>query len=160
MPNYHMNRDDKQVIDEKVFNRILTQGKYTTISMCRNDEPYIVTMNYGYDRDKNALYFHCANKGLKLDFIRANPRVCATVVEDHGYKKDECDHAYLSIVFWGTLTIVEDLDEKKHALEVLLNHLEENPDPIRERNLKSDESYKNVEILRLDIHEITGKHAQ
>lgn len=160
MSTYHMNREDKQIDDPKVFDEILTQGKYTIIAMCGNAEPYIVTMNYGYDRDKNALYYHCAKKGLKIDFIRANPDVCATVIEDRGYKMDECDHAYRTIVFWGTMHIVDDLDEKKHALEILLHHLEENPDPVRERNLKNDDSYRKVGILRLDIGVITGKEAQ
>jgi len=78
-------------------------------------------------------------------------------MEDHGYKKDECSHAYRSVVFWGTLSIVEELEEKKHGMEILFNHLEKNPDPIRERNFKSEGDYLKVNILRLNIEEITGK---
>ena len=69
----------------------------------------------------------------------------------------ECDHGFQSIVFWGKLEIVENLDEKKHALNVLLNHLEDNPEPIKERNLKQDKIYEKLCILRLKIIEITGK---
>ena len=160
MSKYHMHRKEKEITHSEELRHVLAHGKYAMVSMCRESEPYIVTMNYGFDEEKNTLYFHCALKGLKLDFIRANPRVCATVIEDRGYKKDECDHAYRSVVFWGQMTLVEELNEKKHAMEILHHHLEENPDPIRARNLPDDDAYRKVGILRLDIKEITGKQGE
>ena len=160
MAEYHMNRKDKQITERRTLIEILRQGKFSSIAMCRGKEPYVVTLNYGYDEAKEALYFHCALKGLKLDLIKSNPQVCATVIEDRGYKSGECDHAYRSVVLWGTMHLVEELDEKKHALEVLLNHLENHPADIRERNLKSDEAYEKVGILRLNITEMTGKQGE
>jgi nitroimidazol reductase NimA-like FMN-containing flavoprotein (pyridoxamine 5'-phosphate oxidase superfamily) len=157
MPIYHMNRKEKEISGREQLIDIIQQGKYASIAMCREGEPYLVTMNYGYDRQRNALYFHCASKGLKLDFIRANPNACATVIEDRGYKMGECDHAFRSVVFWGTMYLVEDLQEKKRAVEVLLNHLEEDPNRVRQKSLKSDDVYQEVGILRLDIDEMTGK---
>lgn len=155
-----MHKKEREITDRKVLFEVLKQGKFAVISLCRRDEPYIVSMNYGYDESRTALYFHSALKGLKLDFLSQNPRVCATVIEDHGYKMDECSHAFRSVVFWGRMTAVQDLEEKKYGMDVLLLHLEENPDPIRERNFKSDQDYRRVNILRLDIDEITGKQGQ
>ncbi len=157
MLKYHMNRKEKEMIDQGVLNEILKQGKYVMIAMCRENESYIVTLNYGYDDIKNALYFHCSLKGLKLDFINRNPAVCATVIEDRGYKIGDCSQAYRSVVFWGKMHIIDDLDEKKHGINILLNHLEDNPDEVKSRSLKSDDVYKDVGILKLDITEITGK---
>jgi len=157
MLKYHMNRKEKEITDPVVLNEIVKQGKYVMIAMCRENEPYIVTLNYGYDDIKNALYFHCSLKGLKLDFIKHNPAVCATVIEDRGYKIGDCSHAYRSVVFWGKMHIIEDLEEKKYGINILLNHLEDNPGEIKEKSLKSDDVYKDVGILRLDIAEIIGK---
>ena len=157
MAKYHMNRKDREIINLKEIFEILQEGKYAVISMCRDNEPYIVTLNYGYDNDKNTLYFHNAFEGLKIDFIKYNPNVCATVIEDRGYIMNECAHAYRSVVFWGKMSIVEDIVEKKHAMEILLNHLEDNPSIIEERSLKNDKVYSELGILRLDIMEITGK---
>jgi len=157
MLKYHMNRKEKEITDPVVLNEIVKQGKYVTIAMCRAKEPYIVALNYGYDENKNSLYFHCSLKGLKLDFIKHNPAVCATVIEDRGYKIGDCSQAYRSVVFWGKMHIIEDSEEKKHGINILLNHLEDNPDEIRERSLKSDDVYKEVGILRLNITEISGK---
>ena len=125
--------------------------------MCRHNEPYIVTLSYGYDSDANALYFHTAKEGLKLDFLKANSTVCATVIEDGGYILDECGHEYRSVVFWGDMKIVDDLTEKKHGMSVLLSHLEEKESVIKEKLLKSDDYYSKMEVLRLNITQIHGK---
>lgn len=128
--------------------------------MCRENEPYIVTLSYGYDPDQNSLYFHYSPKGLKLDFIVSNNNVCATVIEDGGYITDECGHKYKSVVFWGQLLIVDDIEEKKHGMDILLNQLEEKQSFIKKMTLKSDGFYSKMEILRLDIKQIHGKSGQ
>jgi len=158
MQKYHLNnRPNRELTDESEISAILKNGKYSVISMCRDNEPYIVTLSYGYDSEKNSLYFHCSPRGLKLDFINANPQVCATVIEDGGYVVNECGHNYRTAVFWGAIKIVSDLDEKKHGMKVLLNHLENQPEIIKEKLLKSDDFYSKMAILRLDINEIHGK---
>lgn len=157
MPKYHMQRKDREIADQNELIELLKNGKYAIISMCRQNEPYIATLNYGYDQVKNALYFHCAKNGLKLDFIKQNPIVCATVIDDRGYIMDECEHRYRSVVFWGEMSILQDLEEKKYGIDVLINHLEKNPEKVRQKSLKSEEDYQKVGILRLDIKEISGK---
>jgi len=152
-----MYKKEKEIADKSVLFAVLKRGKYAVISLCRENLPYIVTMSYGFDEQRNALYFHSALKGLKLEFLSQNSRVCATVIEDHGYKMDQCSHAYRTVVFWGQMSVVSELQEKKHGMEVLFRHLEDNPDPIRARNFRSDLDYRRVNILRLDIEEITGK---
>ena len=160
MTKYHMYKKEKEIADVGIMYDVLKKGRYATIALSENNKPYIVTMNYGYDEDKKVLYFHSALKGLKLKILSQNPYVCATVIEDHGYKMDECSHAYRSIVFWGTLCVVQELEEKKYGMEILFHHLETDPDPIRERNFKTKSDYLKVNILRLDIEEITGKQGQ
>jgi len=157
MVRYHMRKSEREIRDVPELIDILVKGKFATISLCRDDEPYIVTLSYGYDPDEHALYFHAAPVGLKLDFIKSNPRACGTVVEDHGYVVDQCEQNYRSLVFFGTMSLVDDLHEKKHGLNILLKHLEEEPEPIKKRNVPDDKSYKKVAILKLKITEMTGK---
>lgn len=157
MPKYHVRKAEREIANQSELVDILKRGKYTTISMCRDNEPYLVTLSYGYEEKKNSLYFHAALEGLKLEFIKQNSNVCGTIIEDKGYKMDECEQKYRSVVYRGKMYIVEDLEEKKHGLNVLLNHLEENIEPIKKRNVPDDDSYNKVTILRLDIEEMTGK---
>jgi len=152
-----MRKSEREITELTEKIDILIKGKYATISLCRDDEPYLVTLSYGYDKNENALYFHAALDGIKLDFIKANPNACGTVIEDHGYVVDQCEQNFRSLVFFGMMSIVDDLDEKKHGLNILLEHLEGEPEPIKKRNVPDDKSYKKVAILKLKITEMTGK---
>ncbi|MFX1297610.1 MAG: pyridoxamine 5'-phosphate oxidase family protein [Promethearchaeota archaeon] len=156
MVKYHIRRIEKEIKDEKDLKEILKQGKYTIISMCKENEPYIVALSYGYDESKHALYIHCAKEGQKIDFISTNPHVCGIVIEDNGYK-EECGQAYRSVILRGKMEIVEDIKEKKYGFDVLLNQLEENPNIIRNKFLKEDKSYENSGMLRLNIIDMSGK---
>ncbi len=160
MTRYHLRRQDRAISDPEELKRIVKQGKYVVIAMCRQNEPYIVTLSYGYDEVDNALYFHSALEGLKLDVIAANPQVCATVIHDQGYVQDKCEHHYASVIIRGRMAVIRDLDGKKHALDVLLNHLEERPEPVKARNIKNDASYDRVAMIRLSIEDMTGKQGK
>jgi nitroimidazol reductase NimA-like FMN-containing flavoprotein (pyridoxamine 5'-phosphate oxidase superfamily) len=154
---YHPKRVRNEILDKLEIESLLKQGNHITLALCDNDIPYIVTMSYGYDPTRNNLYFHCANKGDKIDYIKKNSNVIGTIIKDNGYLKTKCDHDYKSLVIRGKINIVDSLKEKKHGLQILLNHLEEEPKPIFERNIKNDESYDKVTILRLAIESIIGK---
>ncbi|MFX1344983.1 MAG: pyridoxamine 5'-phosphate oxidase family protein [Promethearchaeota archaeon] len=156
MPKYHMKRVEKEISVKDDIISILKSGKYTIISMCKENEAYLVTLNYGYDETKNALYFHCAKEGQKIDFIKSNPFVCGTVIEDKGYENG-CGQLYRSVIFRGKMVIVEDLQEKKKGFDVLLNQLENNPNTIKNKFFQNADAYENTGMLRLDITDISGK---
>lgn len=151
-----MKRVEKEISVKDDIISILKSGKYTIISMCKENEAYLVTLNYGYDETKNALYFHCAKEGQKIDFIKSNPFVCGTVIEDKGYENG-CGQLYRSVIFRGKMVIVEDLQEKKKGFDVLLNQLENNPNTIKNKFFQNADAYENTGMLRLDITDISGK---
>lgn len=157
MGKYHMRRQDRQINDEGEIAEILKKCRYAAIAMCSGGVPYIVTLSYGYDEQKKVLYMHTGLKGHKIDILRDNPAVCATVIDDQGYIMDECGHGYRSVVIEGKITFVEKLEEKISGMETILNHLEENPTIVRERSLKNPDIYSGISILRLEMETITGK---
>lgn len=157
MPRYHLQKKEREIKEQKELLKIIKTGKYLTIALCRNNEPYIVTLSYGYDERKNAFYFHSRLRGLKSEFIKDNPQVCATIIEDKGYIMNECAHEFRSVIIWGKMSFVETLEEKKYGMGILLEHLEDNPDKIKQESLSNDIGYKNLGILRLDVIEIQGK---
>lgn len=158
MQDYHMqNRPNREITNRPEIEGLLKNGKFCVIAMCKDNKPYVVSLSYGYDPVKNALYFHCAKQGLKMDFIAQNSEVCATIIEDGGYVITECAHNYKTVVFWGTLQIVPDIEEKKQGMRVLLNHLEGDAAIVETKFLKSVEQFSHMEILRLDIHQMHAK---
>ncbi len=161
MGKYHLtHKKEREITDKDEIRRILHEGKYAAIAMCRNNEPYVVTMSYGFDEPKNALYFHCANIGLKLDFLAVNENVCGTVVEDGGYVVNECSHRYNSAVFWGKMSVVESLEEKIHGLAAMVDQLEERPGRRKDEIAGYKDEFDDFKVLRLDIQDITAKHGK
>lgn len=157
MTRYHMHKPEREITDAAAMESVLLHGTYATLALCRDQEPYAVTLNYGYDRGERVLYFHSAMEGLKLDFVRENPRACGTVIEDKGYLAGKCSHAYRSVVFWGDITVVEDFKAKRAGLRCMIEHLEEDPEAVYQRLLSDANRLRTVTVLRLDIDEITGK---
>jgi uncharacterized protein len=157
MTDYHMQRQDKAITDTATLQQILASGQFAVIAIAGKTYPYTVTMNYGYDPAQNSLFFHCASKGLKLDMLRKNPMVCATIIEDLGFRFGECDHGYRSLVIRGKMTEIQDFNEKCSALRTMLQHLEKDPDRMAARIFKNPARIQSLGMLKLSIEQITGK---
>jgi nitroimidazol reductase NimA-like FMN-containing flavoprotein (pyridoxamine 5'-phosphate oxidase superfamily) len=158
MPRYHLRRADREVTDPLELASILARGRFATVAMCHDGEPYAVTLSYGYDSQRHALYAHVATAGRKLDAIASDPRVCASIVIDGGYQHGECRHLYESVIVTGRMSVVTDPDEAREGMRVLLGHLEDDPEALWERQaLDAEETWRRLRMLRLDIDEMTGK---
>jgi nitroimidazol reductase NimA-like FMN-containing flavoprotein (pyridoxamine 5'-phosphate oxidase superfamily) len=66
---YHFRRSEREIKDQSELRSILKNGRYATIGLSKADEPYVVTLSYGYDPDENVLFFHCAKERRKLGII-------------------------------------------------------------------------------------------
>ena len=155
---YHLRRKDKEVTDEAAMKKVLKTAQYVTIAMTRDDRPYLVSLNHGYDEENRCIYFHCAKEGKKLDYLEANDSVWGQALIDHGYKQEECSHLYASVMFSGRVTLLEDRDEKWHAISLMINQLDEDPETLI-ANLKP-ESLDNTVVGRIDIDFMTGKKSE
>ncbi|MGC9398460.1 MAG: pyridoxamine 5'-phosphate oxidase family protein [Anaerolineae bacterium] len=155
---YHLRRSEKAISDRATLREILRGQKYLTLALCRDHEPYLVTMNYGFDVDANCFYLHCAGKGKKVDIWRVQPQVWGQVVEDHGYVVGACDHAYRTVQFRGYVSFVEDPDEKRRALALMIEQLEPHPAPVKARLLEP-RRVAGVTVVRVDVETFSGKES-
>jgi len=158
MSGYHMRRQDKAITDPSELEAVLVGQKLVTLAMCRDGEPYLVTMDYGYDPAEGALYFHCADAGKKLEFLRANPRVWGQVVEDLGYIAGECDHAYRSVHFSGRVELLGDPNDKRAALHLMMRKFEPEAD-VAKRTESVGRSLAKVIVGKVCIEDISGKNS-
>ncbi|OAV76164.1 putative flavin-nucleotide-binding protein [Bacteroidales bacterium Barb7] len=155
--NYHLhNKPEREITDKDEIIRILKNGKYAVLSLCKDNEPYVVTLSYGCNEQADTLYFHCGKEGMKLNFIRANPVVCATVIEDNGYVPDVCTHRYRTVVLRGRIEILTNLEEMRQGMKILLNHLEDNSTVMNKVN-DNLALYEKLAVLKLTITHIHGK---
>jgi uncharacterized protein len=125
--SFHVRRKDREITDVVALKQILKTTNYITIALCKDNEPYLVSLSHGYDEAKNCLYFHCAPEGRKIEYIKANNRVWGQAMLDYGVT-DDCDYAYTSVQFQGTIQLIDNLTEKTHAMEILVRQLSKDPE--------------------------------
>ena len=111
-----MTRRERQVTDIDEIIKILDKSKVLHLGLVDGDEPYVVPMNYGYimEDGKLTIYLHGANRGRKLDLIRANPKVffemCCDIVPFEGEVACKYGITYASVMGRGIAEIVEDVE--------------------------------------------------
>lgn len=152
---YHVRRKDKEITDTQTMKDLLKSAKHVTLALCKDNEPYLVTLSHGYDESRNCIYFHCAKEGKKIDYIKANNKVWGQAFIDHGYLEGKCNHLYTSVHFSGKVTLIEDLNEKIKAIECMIRQLEKEPETMITK-LKP-ERIKETMIGRIDIGYMSGK---
>ncbi|MFW9769104.1 MAG: pyridoxamine 5'-phosphate oxidase family protein [Candidatus Thorarchaeota archaeon] len=152
-------RKEKEIKNKAEMITILESVKYVTVAMSMDNEPYIATLSHGYDREKSCIYFHCAQEGKKIDILKKNDIVWGQALEDHGYADGSCDHLYATTQFRGRVTFVKDSQEKRHALSVMINQLESDPQKVSDEQI-TEKSVERVNIGRIDIDYMSGKKAK
>ena len=152
-----MKRKEYEITDIVEIESIISSADVCRIAMSDGINPYIVTLNFGYTGSSGrCFYFHCATEGKKLEMIRKNNHVCFELDTSHEVYEGEmaCDFGmgYRSVVGWGNIVIINDNDDKKKGLDVIMHHYSDRPGfEYREKSLD------RMLVLRLDITEMTGK---
>jgi nitroimidazol reductase NimA-like FMN-containing flavoprotein (pyridoxamine 5'-phosphate oxidase superfamily) len=152
-------RKEKEIKDKGEMLAVLEEATYVTIAMCKDNEPYLVTLSHGYDGENNCIYFHCAEEGKKMDILKGHNRVWGQALIDKGYVQKACDHLYATTQFKGRVTFVENPEEKAYALRVMIKALDNDPDKVIGAQL-SEESISEVQIGRIDIEYMSGKKSE
>ena len=158
MQTYHLRRSEKEITDPTLLQAVIKGQKYMTLAMALDNEPYLVTLSYGYDADANCFYFHCAAEGRKMDYVRTNPVVWGQIIEDHGYVVGKCSHAFRTVQFRGTVSFLDDIEEKRHALHLMIDFLEPDPEPVKQKQV-TDKALTRVTIGKVSVELITGKQS-
>ena len=153
-----MTKRERQITDPDQIRHVLDTGKVLHLGLAVDNEPYVVPMNYGYTMEdgKLTLYLHSALRGKKLDMMRTNPRVFFEIDCDlmpfEGRVPCQYGLVYSSVMGRGTAHIVEDVEEKKQAMTVLMK-TQTGKDFRFEDRLVSI-----VAVIRIDVEEYTAKH--
>ena len=153
-----LTKRERQVTDPEQIKHILDAGKVLHLGLAVDNEPYVVPMNYGYTMEdgKLTLYLHSALQGKKLDMIRKNPSVFFEIDCDRmpfeGRVPCQYGLVYSSLMGRGTAVLVEDVEEKKQAMTVLMK-TQTGKDFTFEDRLVSI-----VAVIRIDVEGYTAKH--
>lgn len=138
---------------------VLRSQRFLSLAMASDNRPYLVSLNYAFSEEENCFYVHSAPEGRKLDFMRANPHVWGQVIEDRGYLVGRCSHAYRSVMFEARAEFVEDREEKRRALALMIDQMDPDPGPLKQRLIATSD-LELVTVLRLSVLSMAGKQGQ
>ena len=152
-----MTRREREVTDLEEIIGILDRAKIVHVGMVDGDRPYVVPMNYGYimTEGKLTLYLHGAPRGRKLDVLRANPNVFVEIDTDiipfEGEVACKYGLCYSSIMGEGVAEIVEETEQKKSALSLLMKTQ-------TGKDFEFDDKMVSVvSVIKIDVAEYTAK---
>ena len=160
MRSFHLRRKEKEITDPTILKKILRSATYVTLAMCDDNQPYLVSLSHGYDEKNNCIYFHCASEGKKIEYLLQSNRVWGQALLDYGVKPTEnsCTHLYASVHFSGKTIFLEDVKEKRHAMECMLEQLNRNSEELIVK--LNNEQLKKMRIGKITIEYMTGKKPQ
>lgn len=154
-----MRRDKQEITDKYEITDIINSAETARLGINRDGAPYVVPMNFGYA--DNIFYFHCAGDGLKVELLKADPRVCIEIDESSNLQKygneNPCNWGvkYRSVIADGTAEFLTAIEEKKSALKIILGQFEYGELPPM-----SDKNIDSVTVFRVDSVNLTAKRSK
>ena len=149
-------RRKKQALQIEECEAVLWRGSSGVLAVLGDGGyPYTVPLSYVYDGEK--IFFHCAKTGHKLDAIRRESKVSFCVVDADQVVPAEYTTYYRSVVAFGRARVLEEVSEKRKALEKLAEKY--SPELERGRSLEIDKQFAGVCMVEIQIEHLTGKEA-
>ena len=134
---------------------IIRKATVCRLGMLDGDTPYIVPLCFGY-RD-NTLYFHGPMKSRKVELIQKHPKVCFEfdILAEPLSANDPCgwDMRYQSVVGFGRAFVVETIEEKRQALEIITAQYTKGSYSFTEPKLKA------TAVIKVAIETMTGRQS-
>ena len=153
-----MRRKDREITDSSVVEAFIAKEQIIRIAFYDDGDIYIVPVNYGFinDSGKYSFYFHGAKAGRKYELAKNSPKVGFEI--DGSYELLEADIAcnfsakFQSVIGTGTLSLVEDKNEKIKGLNTLMKQTTTRPEWSYE-----DAMLNGVAVFKLDVEKMSCK---
>ena len=147
-----MRRKDREIGSQETRQLIDSAGYGVMSTVGADGQPYGVPLNYVHRN--NAIYFHCALTGHKLDNLASNPKASFCVVGQTKVLPERVTSAYESAMVFGTAAEVFG-EERYEALLWLLEkycpgHIPEGKQCIADED-------KGTRVFKIEICRISGK---
>lgn len=150
---------EKAAYDTDTVHGILDSALLASVAFIEDGQPVVVPMLYG--RDGETLFLHGARKARVIRLLESTTTACLNVthVDALVYARSAFNSSmnYRSVTVFGTPRLVEDTDEKLHALRVITEctmpgRWDELRDPL-------EKEIKMTGVIALDIETASAKVA-
>jgi nitroimidazol reductase NimA-like FMN-containing flavoprotein (pyridoxamine 5'-phosphate oxidase superfamily) len=147
-----LRRKDKKMGEEEA-REILVRGEYGVLSMsCPSGFGYGIPLSYIYLND--ALYFHCAHTGYKMDILKSNNKVSFCVVAEAVTLPEKFSVKYQSVIVFGRAGEVFGAEKETALLGLAAKYAPGYPEEGKEYAQKDGHLTR---VFKIDIERISGK---
>jgi nitroimidazol reductase NimA-like FMN-containing flavoprotein (pyridoxamine 5'-phosphate oxidase superfamily) len=160
-PAGEVRRRDKAVTDEGWIKAFLHSGAWGALATLAEGQPFIHTILYVYDEGAHAIYLHTAREGRTRSNLEGDGRICLSVTEMGRLLPDNvaCEFSveYAGVTVFGYGSVVDDDEEKRRALQLLMDKYAPQLKPERDYRLANQEELDRTSVFRIDIESWSGK---
>jgi len=162
-----MRRQELSIENPEEINAVLNACTWGTLSLQTDDEwPYSVPMNFALSQGKIGL--HCALQGKRIELLNSHMQVQFTVVREYSFLPSyalggelacPATQLFQSVMLWGNVHRVEDLQRKAEILQALMDKMQPEGQHKRMDSNSSDyaSSLRSVGVLEIEPIRISGK---
>lgn len=150
-------RRKRQALSGEEISALLHSGTSGVLALSDgNGYPYAVPISYVYDGER--IYFHCAQRGHKLNILEKNAKASFCVVAQDQIVAEEYTTYFKSVIVFGQIRLLKDAAKKRAAIEKLaLKYAPE--DTAARRTAAIDREWESLCMLEMHIDHATGKAA-
>ena len=146
-------KEDNQLSQEEAL-RILEEAQYGVLALDGDEGyPYAVPVNFVFDGER--IYFHGAPEGHKVDAIARSGKASFCVVTKADIVPDAYNCLYLSTIVFGRIRTAADEDEKRRALELIIDKYSKGFEEGGRKYIEA--SWDEVQSFVIEPEHITGK---
>jgi len=155
-------RKERAVTDEAWIQDLLHRAPFGVMATVVDGRPFTVARNFAYDKEKHAIYMHGAQKGRTYTTIQTNnEHVCLNVSEMGrllpAKRAMNFSVEYSGVVIFGRASLVEEADEAKRGLQLIVDKHFPHLRPDQDYEPVSDVDLKITAVIRIDIGSWSGK---
>ncbi|MFT4106403.1 MAG: pyridoxamine 5'-phosphate oxidase family protein [Lacrimispora sp.] len=145
-------RKDRELPMEESL-EILKNGEYGVLSTSDQEgQAYGIPLSYVYKDD--AIYFHGAKEGHKLDNISSNPKVSFCVVGKTCVVPERFSTNYESVIAFGEIDEVKEEEKQAALMELIFKY---SPDFVEGGKLYVEKSGSRAHLFKMNVTHISGK---
>jgi uncharacterized protein len=143
--------------DRATAHAILDEGLVAHVGLVTDDGPVVIPMLYGRDGDRLLLHGSPASRLLRGGAKGTELCVTVTLVDGLVLARSAFHHSmnYRSVVVFGTATAIQDVGDRRAALEALVDHIV--PGRIHDVREPSDTELRGTLVLALPLDECSVK---
>ncbi len=150
----------KQVLTDRECKKILNEQTHGVLAVAGDDDyPYAVPLSYVYSEKQNAIYFHGAKSGHKIEAMMKQDKVSFCVIAQDEILPEKYSTNYKSVIVFGKIKILDDEAQIIAAAEILgRKYAPNNSEAYLHEEIHR--TLKAMYIMNLSIEQMTGKQGR